>query len=68
LTVAATALDKIYDGSTLASVVFSDNRVTGDALTLAGVGAFAGAVLGERGRGRGLDESLKIGEAAFWGR
>lgn len=38
------------------------------AVLLAGAGAFVGAVLGERWRGRQLGESLKIGEAAFWGR
>lgn len=38
------------------------------AVLLAGAGAFAGAVLGEQWKGRGLDESLKIGQAAFWGR
>jgi hypothetical protein len=41
LTVTATALDKTYDGTTVASVNFNDNRITGDALSLAGVGAFA---------------------------
>ncbi len=34
LTVAAAGMDKIYDGKTTASVVLSDNRVAGDALTL----------------------------------
>lgn len=38
------------------------------AVLLAGAGAFAGAVLGERWKGRQLDKSLKVGEAAFWGR
>ncbi len=38
------------------------------AVLLAGLGAFAGAVLGEQWKGRDLDESMKIGEAAFWGR
>ena len=41
LTVTATALDKTYDGHTTASVNLADNRIAGDALTLAGVGAFA---------------------------
>jgi uncharacterized protein YqgC (DUF456 family) len=32
------------------------------------LGAFAGAVLGERWRGRDLDQSLPVAQAAFWGR
>jgi hypothetical protein len=38
------------------------------AVLLAGMGAFVGAVLGEQWKGRDLGESMKIGEAAFWGR
>ena len=38
------------------------------AVLLAGVGAFAGAIAGEHWKGRDFDESLKIGQAAFWGR
>jgi len=38
------------------------------AVLLAGLGAFGGAVLGEQWKGRDLGESMKIGEAAFWGR
>lgn len=38
------------------------------AVLLAGAGAFVGAVLGERWKGREFDESMKIGQAAFWGR
>ena len=38
------------------------------ALLFASIGALAGAVLGERWKGRDLDESLKVGHAAFWGR
>ncbi len=34
----------------------------------AGLGALAGAVLGEQWRGRSLDQSWQIGKAAFWGR
>jgi hypothetical protein len=33
LTVAATAASRTYDGTTLASVTLSDNRVEGDLLT-----------------------------------
>ncbi len=38
------------------------------ALLLAGVGAFVGAVLGEQWKGRGLGQSCRVGQAAFWGR
>lgn len=37
-------------------------------IVCAGLGALAGAVLGEQWKGRDLDESLNIGHAAFWGR
>src|SRR5205823_233625 len=32
LTVTATAIDKVYDGTTAASVMLSDNRISGDVL------------------------------------
>jgi uncharacterized protein YqgC (DUF456 family) len=38
------------------------------AIVFAGLGALAGAVLGERWKGRTLDQSLRVGKAAFWGR
>jgi hypothetical protein len=38
------------------------------ALVFASIGALFGAVLGEQWKGRDLDESLKVGHAAFWGR
>jgi uncharacterized protein len=34
----------------------------------AAMGAFAGAVLGEQWKGRELGQSLRVGQAAFWGR
>jgi len=37
-------------------------------LALAALGALVGAVIGEQWAGRDLSHSLKIGEAAFWGR
>ena len=37
-------------------------------IVCASLGALAGAVLGEQWKGRDLDESLSIGQAAFWGR
>lgn len=38
------------------------------ALLFAGLGALAGAVIGEQWHGHGLDKSWQIGKAAFWGR
>jgi uncharacterized protein YqgC (DUF456 family) len=38
------------------------------AMLFAGFGALAGAVAGEQWKGRDLDESLRIGQAAFWSR
>lgn len=38
------------------------------ALLFAGLGALGGAILGEYWKGRSLNESLSVGEAAFWGR
>ena len=38
------------------------------ALLFAGVGALAGAMLGETMAGRSLDHSWEVGQAAFWGR
>ena len=37
-------------------------------LILGGVGAFAGAAVGERWVGKSWDESFEVGNAAFWGR
>ena len=38
------------------------------ALLFAGLGALGGAMLGERWKGKDLEESWKVGKAAFWGR
>ena len=38
------------------------------ALLLSGAGALAGAFLGEQWIGRSLDDSLQVGQAAFWAR
>jgi hypothetical protein len=46
LTVSATGQNKVYDGTTVATVTLSDNRVAGDTLTLAGTGAFASKDVG----------------------
>jgi hypothetical protein len=39
LTVSATATNKVYDGTTAASVALSDNRLTGDSLTVSSTSA-----------------------------
>ncbi len=38
------------------------------ALVCASLGALVGAVLGEQWKGRDLDKSFRVGQAAFWGR
>jgi uncharacterized protein YqgC (DUF456 family) len=38
------------------------------ALVCASVGALVGAVLGEQWKGQDLDQSMRVGHAAFWGR
>lgn len=37
-------------------------------IVCAGLGALVGAVIGEQWKGRDLEKSLNIGQAAFWGR
>ncbi len=41
LTITATGTNKVYDGGTVATVTFGDNRVTGDVLTETGSASFA---------------------------
>ncbi|MYN04448.1 filamentous hemagglutinin N-terminal domain-containing protein [Pseudoduganella sp. DS3] len=41
LTASATGVNRVYDGSTAASVIFGDNRVAGDELALSGNAVFA---------------------------
>ena len=50
LTATVTAMDRVYDGTTLASVVLSDDRIAGDVLTL-GAGA---ANYADRNAGSGI--------------
>jgi uncharacterized protein len=38
------------------------------AVLFAGLGALGGAILGERWKGRDMQESLRVGQAAFWSR
>ena len=44
LTVSATGIDKVYDGNTTAAVTLTDNRVSGDVLTL----AYSSALFGDK--------------------
>ncbi len=46
LAVTIVALDKVVDGSTVAMVVYNDNRVTGDDVTVSGTASFADALPG----------------------
>jgi len=46
LTVTATGVTKVYDGSPSATVVFTDNRVTGDDVTVNGAAMFADKNIG----------------------
>jgi hypothetical protein len=41
LTVTATGVNKVYDGTTAATVTFTDNRVSGDVFTVSGSASFA---------------------------
>jgi filamentous hemagglutinin family protein len=41
LTVTATGVDKVYDGSTNATVIYGDNRIAGDDLSFTGTASFA---------------------------
>jgi trimeric autotransporter adhesin len=46
LIVGVSGVDKIFDGTTAASVVFNDNRVAGDVFTVGGSASFADAAIG----------------------
>jgi YDG domain/GEVED domain/Cadherin domain len=46
LTVSATGQHKVYDGTTVANVVFSDNRFAGDVFTVSGTAAFSSKDIG----------------------
>ena len=54
LTPAATFSDKVYDGTVAATAAFSDDRVAGDALSLAGSASFTSA---NAGNGLGVSVS-----------
>lgn len=47
LVVGAVGVDKQFDGSTAAAVTYTDNRITGDVLSVSGSAAFADAVIGD---------------------
>ena len=58
LTITATGTNKVYDGLTGATVVYGDNRIAGDTLTVSGTAAFldknvANGQDGERERDNG---------------
>ncbi|MCL6503262.1 MAG: DUF456 family protein [Pirellulales bacterium] len=58
-------------GGLAGAVVGTPIPIIGNAVAAvlgAALGSAAGAVLGERWKGRELNQSLQIGEAAFWGR
>jgi len=59
LTVTATGIDKVYDGTTTAAVTFSDNRVTDDTLTVSGTAFFINKKIGtgKKVRVRGISIS-----------
>src|SRR5581483_11763597 len=46
LTVTATGIDKVYDGTTAASVTFADNRIAGDVLTVSDTAVFVNKNVG----------------------
>jgi len=58
-------------GAIVGLVVGSPVPVVGSLIAgvlFAAVGAFVGAVVGEQWKGRNLDDSLRVGRGAFWGR
>src|SRR5258708_1745181 len=66
LTVSATGVNKVYDGTTTATVTLSDNRVAGDVLTTAyATASFADSLssaerrVGEEGRSRWATDHYK---------
>jgi hypothetical protein len=54
LTIAATGQDKVYDGTTTATVILGDNRVAGDALTT----SYASAAFPDKNVGAGKSVSV----------
>jgi hypothetical protein len=59
LTVTATGINKVYDGTTTAAVTFSDNRVADDTLTVSGTAYFINKKIGtgKKVRVRGISIS-----------
>ncbi|MBN9334235.1 MBG domain-containing protein, partial [Devosia sp.] len=60
LAVTAVGQDKFYDGTTAAQVVFSDNRISGDILTIARTAAFNGSDVG-------VNRSVSVSNIALFG-
>lgn len=68
---AVLALAGSLAGSLLGAVIGLPIPLIGSVVAIvlgAGLGAMGGAMLGERWKGRSLDTSWQVGQAAFWGR
>ena len=61
LTVTAAGVNKVYDGTTNADVILSDNRVSGDALTIGNTGASFG------GKNAGTGKAVSVGGISISG-
>ena len=60
-----------FGGALLGAVIGVPIPIVGPiiaAILFAGLGAMAGAIYGERSEGKAWQETLAIGQAAFWGR
>lgn len=58
-------------GGVIGAVVGTPIPIIGNAVAAvlgAAIGSAAGAIMGEQWKGRALNHSLKVGQAAFWGR
>jgi filamentous hemagglutinin family protein len=60
LTVSATGVDKVYDGSTNATVTYTDNRIAGDSLNVTGTADFAD-------KNAGNDKAITVGGISLGG-
>jgi M6 family metalloprotease-like protein len=63
LNVTAIGINKVYDGTTTATVTFSDNRVAGDTLTVSGTASFINKKIGTGKTVRVTDISISGGDA-----
>jgi len=60
LTVSATGVDKVYDGSTNATVTYTDNRIAGDSLNVTGTADFTD-------KNAGNDKAITVGGISLGG-